>query len=876
MKREPFASAAGVKWRRYRALALLAAGLAPAVGGAARSGRQFAQMIAARLTNEDADLVWQLDDVAAAGSMVATLDRQQVEDLVGRVPPWRRSLAIRSGSAEDAVDAVDAWLFFETEDDAQVLRRQGWRFWVSARVRELRLPTRPPFRIGYFAGTAAAQAAKLLAEDEDLHPAFSIAPLTRATPHCQIQIMCHRDLETAIEHASLASDVIDGSSCDLCVVLLQEGLPERARTRAFVRLRDTLKAGGLIVGKGDAREAYELTRTLVHELTEGKPLWQQHFKTQAGPAVLLCDERMATHRLTTWTPESTYQGQPRAATREPHGGAPTGEGAGGKPFPYLPGGAELRRGDRSASESGTASAGSRPIRRGPRRSQGGAAPLEPRRGRVVDDSFGKVKGAPPASIPGSGWIASAPRVVADTADREIDKKPGKPVSRWRGKAPAVGAARAKGRGPIKPAPPATLEPESPVPAAAPPSAEPAAPVAGPREATIIVDWADAEPTLSATSDWGTSVFHLSDDVVAAFVTAFDTVVSDISRDPAGYEGVRAPGTADVLRVLAQKGGALRGALEHGGGLPPGGTHVLVAPTRPGAILPVEYLYALEPPDDDAPMCDRAEEGLRADRAQLVDGWCPGCTPTERTEEDQRRTLCLLAFWGVRCAIERRGSERAGRDTDSGSRAPEPKEGSESVLHPLRCAIVGTTDRVERADAEAMVEAVRAGVGTLVEAEDWSDWEYYIKRSPTPTMLVLLAHLKHDVLYKTPQLEIGAASTLGIDALRLAHVRPTEDAPPPLALLLGAETALADPGFESFATSLQSMGAIVVSTIAPIGGHQAAPVAAELVGAIARAQRAVPLAELISDVRRRLLADGTPMVLSLVALADTDWSVDAAI
>jgi hypothetical protein len=72
-----------------------------------------------------------------------------------------------------------------------------------------------------------------------------------------------------------------------------------------------------------------------------------------------------------------------------------------------------------------------------------------------------------------------------------------------------------------------------------------------------------------------------------------------------------------------------------------------------------------------------------------------------------------------------------------------------------------------------------------------------------------------------------------------------------------------------------MGAIVVSTIAPVRGHDAAPIAAELVGAIARARQAVPLAELVSDVRGRLLVDGSPLVLSLVALADTDWSVDAA-
>jgi hypothetical protein len=878
MKREPFASAAGVKWRRYRALALLAAGLAPAVEAGAAADRQFAQMMGARLAHSDTFLAWSLDDVAERGSMIASLDRQQVEDLVGGIPRERRSVAIRSS---DTVDAVDAWLFFETEAEAQTLRSEGWGFWVSARVGDLRLPTRPPFVVGYFAGTAAEQAAAQLAEDEDLHPAFSIKPLSRATPHCHIQIMCHRDLETAIEHASLASAAIEGSSCNLCVVVLQGGLPERARTRAVVRLRDTLKAGGLLVGKGEARDAFELTRTLIHELTEGQPLWRQHFKTQAGPAILLCDERMATHRLTTWTPEPTWvahpgPGRPAGAAPTAGDGAPTGEPGGGKRFPFLPSGAELRRGAKDGSDSGRTSGGGRQGRRGPMRRQGGAAPVEPGRSQAADGDFGKVKGAPAAATPGSGWIPSSPRVVADPGGGPGDEKPGKPASRWRESKPAVGAAKALRRGRIEPTAPAAVKRGSSAPAAAPTSPEPGAADTGIRYAAIAVDGPDGEPTLRATCRAGSAVLRLSEDVVSAFVTAFEAAMSDIARDPAAYEGLRAPGTADVLRVLAQKGGALRSALERSGGLPPGVTHVQVAPMRPGVVLPVEYLYTLEPPDDDAPICDRAEEGLRAERAQLVDGWCSGCSPFSRAPEEQRRTLCPLAFWGVRCAIERRGSERASGDTDGGDHAPEQTDSSGGVLHPLRSAIVGTTERVERADAEAIVEAVRAGVGTLVEAEDWSDWEYYIKGSPTPTMLVLLARLKHDLLRRTPQLEIGAASTLGTHALRVGHVRPDEDAAPPLALLLGSETGLSDIGFESFAASFQAMGAIVVSSIAPIGAHQAAPVAAELIGAIARARQAVPLAALISDVRGRLLVDGTPVVLSLVALSDADWSVDGAV
>lgn len=247
----------------------------------------------------------------------------------------------------------------------------------------------------------------------------------------------------------------------------------------------------------------------------------------------------------------------------------------------------------------------------------------------------------------------------------------------------------------------------------------------------------------------------------------------------------------------------------------------------------------------------------------------------RTAQGQSRTLCPLAFWGARCAIERSGLAAESEDDGGGyGIAPKPRRTSEDVLHPLRCAVVGATDRVERADVEAMMETIGASVGTMLEAEDWSDWVYDIGREPTPTMLALVARLKKDVRSGAPQLEIGYGSTLDLDALRLAHVRPSEDAPPPLALLLGAETGLADVGFASFATSFRSMGAIVVSSIASVHAHHAGLVAGELLGAIARARQPVPLAELMPDVRRRLLADCTPAVLSLVALGDAGWRVDA--
>jgi hypothetical protein len=98
------------------------------------------------------------------------------------------------------------------------------------------------------------------------------------------------------------------------------------------------------------------------------------------------------------------------------------------------------------------------------------------------------------------------------------------------------------------------------------------------------------------------------------------------------------------------------------------------------------------------------------------------------------------------------------------------------------------------------------------------------------------------------------------------------------LLLGCTTAVPLKSFQSFTVQFGAMGAaVVIGTIAPVLGRHASRTAEALLeelGAIGRdpveRKRGVPVGEAIRAVRRRLLARGILMSMSLAAYGDSDW------
>lgn len=156
------------------------------------------------------------------------------------------------------------------------------------------------------------------------------------------------------------------------------------------------------------------------------------------------------------------------------------------------------------------------------------------------------------------------------------------------------------------------------------------------------------------------------------------------------------------------------------------------------------------------------------------------------------------------------------------------------------------------------------------AADWASWAKKVDEE-RPTLLVLLPHhlreSGHDLL------EIGGDKRKSMQ-IRAEYVSsPEDDQSRQIVLLIGCQTNTAKISLESFVPAFQDAGAeIVVSTIGSILGRHAGPAAAAIVQEIKK-QEGNPQAtfgEVMLAVRRRLLAEGTPMVLGLTSYGDADW------
>jgi hypothetical protein len=362
----------------------------------------------------------------------------------------------------------------------------------------------------------------------------------------------------------------------------------------------------------------------------------------------------------------------------------------------------------------------------------------------------------------------------------------------------------------------------------------------------------------------------------------DMVFSDITRNPEPYSGFRAEKTEDLLRRLAQKGARLRKHImqhvRYGDqlGSP---SHVQIVSAKPGKLFPLEFMYQFEVPEPDAKICTKAESALSKPFGKARDICADGCIVRSDGEDDPRpaeeeKVICPLAFWGLRCKIERRVHDPEKVDFSNGFKlVPQPVKEQESVLHPLDCTVVGATPKANNRDVYAvanMVSRIKRVSKTVHTVDGWDQWEDTLKNND-PSLLTLIIHTVDD--FGTPSFDLGKPPTLNSDLLKPKHVRPNPDGRVPIALLIGCETALARIDYENFALRFQDEGAaFVISTVAKVLGQQAAPVTAELIEAMAKATEPISFSEIMVNLRRKLLKEGTPMVLALTAHGDADWEI----
>lgn len=371
---------------------------------------------------------------------------------------------------------------------------------------------------------------------------------------------------------------------------------------------------------------------------------------------------------------------------------------------------------------------------------------------------------------------------------------------------------------------------------------------------------EGTPRMTAAAGDQAAVISLDGGALTKLTEYLSKRISKIARAPEQYSTLSSPGTVELLRALAQKGGALHDYLRRHTrlGILSEARRIHLTSAKAESFFPVELLYRFDPPDETAGLCPNAAVALQT-------GECPGGCPA-----DKRQHVCPLGFWGLSRIIERYAHtpehDEIGRDfrlqSELLGRKPLPLSGR-SLL-----AASGRASEVKKEAVDELHQAL-AQRGSAARVTSWEEWIEHV-RMDRPALLVLIPH--HEQIDGDEFLEIGEGDRLQSELVREEHVSREEDLSP-IVLLLGCETNLARIAFDNLVIRFRDRGAaIVVSTIATILGRHASPAAARLIELLDEEAREgnSTFGEVMLRLRQSLVAEETPMALGLTAYGDADW------
>jgi HEAT repeat protein len=344
-------------------------------------------------------------------------------------------------------------------------------------------------------------------------------------------------------------------------------------------------------------------------------------------------------------------------------------------------------------------------------------------------------------------------------------------------------------------------------------------------------------------------------------------LEQIADAPDAFLALKDPATETLLRFLARQGRLLYNVMTgtYLQGFPLADDLPIQVVSARESFLPIEFMYDRPAPSSDATLCPMAAVALE-------DGKCQECL---KTEEEAKKYVCPLGFWCMRRVIERHAVKplaESGLEGAEYALAADPTEGRDT-LNVLSSAVYAASNKVRPDDVEALRATLAAATGEHVEyVRDWTAWREAVQKA-NPSLLVLLPHTLRDV-DQIPTLEIGELQQLPEIDITRQDVRGQSAPAPPVVLLLGCETAVPDIPFQNFATQFRISGAaIVLNTLAPVLGRHVVPVAQMLVEELKRVDTPrTTFGAILLAVRRRGLARGLPVVLSLVAYGDADWGI----
>lgn len=354
-------------------------------------------------------------------------------------------------------------------------------------------------------------------------------------------------------------------------------------------------------------------------------------------------------------------------------------------------------------------------------------------------------------------------------------------------------------------------------------------------------------------------------------------------DPAAFKGrLDSPASVALLRGLANAGVVLHRAIGRQivAGLPGRDlTRLQIVQIDPTAFIPVEFVYDLPAPANDAGLCKNWRKALDGAR----------CEPEHHPVDDvlgDLEVVCPSGFWSISKVIERQVvKEVAASDLKGGRFAIRAEPSTERPrLTAPSAALFAWSEILDRIVPDTSVKLLKLLNGATgnhaVSVKTWRDWAVAISQR-RPPLLVLLSHTTDDA---PAALEIGPEPgdrperaerrALGQVNDKLVKGDPQDT---PVLFLLGCDTAIADRALYSFVAGFRDAGAaVVVGTITPVHGELAAAVVGRLVQALVAAAKqktaAVRFGELMRDGRRQLLADGHLTALCAASFGDADWLV----
>jgi hypothetical protein len=283
---------------------------------------------------------------------------------------------------------------------------------------------------------------------------------------------------------------------------------------------------------------------------------------------------------------------------------------------------------------------------------------------------------------------------------------------------------------------------------------------------------------------------------------------------------------------------------------------IVSTHSDAVVIPFEFIYEYDAPNEDAELCPHWRDAITAGR-------CPA------TCQHDEESWCPMGFWGLSKVIERHALQAELSNEGEVGVQSEPVAGRDT-LKISGAAVFGCSTRVTDAQLGPLRQRLLAAQLNATQASDWKDWKSRVGQG-SPSLLIALAH--SDGSGRSATIEIGGKpiKTIGITA---AHIRANAESDErPLVALLGCDMAGTGDDYANPVAVFSTRGAAaVVGTVATVLAEHSADVAARLIQGLTFADRTQTrrLGETMRDLKRNALLDGELMPLCLIGFGDADW------